>query len=80
MCTVCETSLSYISRHDQTEIEEKLTLLLGSELRRVYLVFFLKDEMKRKNTFVKSCCESFLMKEASYELAYIATKKKKTCF
>lgn len=32
--------------------------------------------MKRKNTFVKSCCESFLMKEASYELAYIAKKKK----
>lgn len=53
-----------IKKH-QAEVEEKLKLALGSELRKEYVIKK-KDEIKRRqNIFVKRSCESLAMTEAS---------------
>lgn len=51
--------------------------MLGSELRKEYVIKK-KDEIKRRqNIFVKKSCESLAMTEASYEIAFTLAKKRK---
>ena len=85
LCIVCENTLSDNRRHDlnrhykkhQAEVEEKLKLVHGSELRKEYVIKK-KDEIKRRQTiFVKRSCESLAMTEASYEIAFTLAKKRK---
>lgn len=86
LCIVCENTLSQNRKHDlkrhyttqhQTEIEGKLKLVLGSELRKEYVTKKKEEIRKRQNVFRKISCENLAMIEASYEIALALAKKKK---
>lgn len=86
LCIVCENTLSQNRRHDlnrhyktqhQTEIEGKLKLVLGSELRKEYVTKKKEEIRRRQNVFTKRSCESLGMTEASYEIALALAKKRK---
>ena len=85
LCIVCEKTLSQNRRHDlkrhyeihKTEIEGKLKLVLGSELRKEYVTKKKEEIRKRQNLFTKISCESLAMTEVSYEIALALAKKKK---
>ena len=83
---MCENTLSQNRKHDlkrhytaqhQTEIEGKLKLVLGSELRKEYVTKKKEEIRKRQNVFCKISCENLAMIEASYEIALALAKKKK---
>lgn len=87
LCIVCENTFSHNRRHDlnrhyktqhQTEIEGKLKLVLGSELRKEYVIKKKEEIKRRQNIFVKRSCESLAMTEASYEIALALAKKRKS--
>ena len=86
LCIVCESTLSQNRRHDlnrhyktqhQSEIEGKLKLMVGSELRKEYLIKKKQEIRRRQNVFVKKSSESLAMVEASYEMAFVLARKKK---
>ena len=82
---MCENTFSQNRRHDlsrhyktqnQTEIEGKLKLVLGSELLKEYATKK-KEKIRRQNVFTKRSCESLAMTEASYVIALALAKKGK---
>lgn len=75
LCIVCENTFSHNRRHDlnrhyktqhQTEIEGKLKLVLGSELRKEYVIKKKEEIKRRQNIFVKS-----LIKVSNVYLVFI---------
>ncbi|KAG7162491.1 Zinc finger BED domain-containing protein 5-like 10, partial [Homarus americanus] len=62
----------------QTEIEGKLKLVLGSELRKEYVTKKKEEFRRRQNVFVKKSCESLSITEASYAIALALAKKRKS--
>ena len=85
MCIVCETKFSDNRRNDlsrhykkhQAEIEGKLKLLPGSDLRKEYVAKKKEDIKKRQNLFVTKSCESLAILEASIEIAFLLATKHK---
>ena len=83
MCVVCKSTLSDYRNYDlnrhykkhQAEIEEKQKLVLGSELRKDYVVKKKKTTTKRQNLFVNKNCDSSTMLEVSYEIVLVLAKK-----
>nr|CAB3267857.1 zinc finger BED domain-containing protein 5-like [Phallusia mammillata] len=67
--------LTDIIKHN---IRLKLKLVLGSELRREYVAKKKQEIRRRQFVFTKRSCESLAMTEASYEIALLLTKKKKS--
>ena len=76
-CVLSVKKLSQNRRHDlkrrykihQTEIEGKLELVLGSELRKEYMTKKKEEIRIRQNLFTKISCESLAMIELSYGIA-----------
>ncbi|KAG7176726.1 General transcription factor II-I repeat domain-containing protein 2-like 2, partial [Homarus americanus] len=74
----CVALLRHTWPQHQTEIEGKLKLVLGSELRKEYVTKKREEFRRRQNVFVKKSCESLSITEASYEIALALAKKRKS--
>ena len=59
-----------------------MKLVLGSELRKEYVIKKKEEIRKRQNIFAKVSCEDLAMTEASYEIALANSigEKKETFF